>query len=224
VHLDDAVLSEQDVDAISGMSRLEILSIQRTRVPRSLRPSLTKLAHLTWLVLDSVDVPDECTADISRMRQLRRLYLNNCGLSDDGLSRLRLPELAILGLARSHVSATGLQALKGCPKLETLELPSCDLSDASLKALAACTAISNLDVSDNPITDRGLEILSRMPNLGFIQLNRTKISDAGLFAFAQQPIEGRHLEVRGTAVTKAGIAELLAANPLMVIEEGVTLP
>ena len=62
-----------------------------------------------------------------------------------------------------------------------------------------------------------------MPNLDDIRLNNTKITDAGLRVFARQN-RGCILTVKGTCVTNAGVAELLAANPSMVIKDAPSSP
>ncbi len=213
-------ITEEDVLAISEIGELETLTMTRVEAPRSLWSALPRLPNLTWLMVEDVQVEDDGIADIGKARGLTILRLDNCAVTDQGLSYLRgLSQVEVLGLRESHISAVGLGQLKYLPSLSSLDLAGCGLNDESLNALASCRALSSLDVSDNPITDKGLEKLSRMPNLGSIRLNNTKITDAGLRVFARQTTIGRNLTVKGTSVTKAGVAKLLAANPLMHIED-----
>lgn len=214
----DAVIREEDAEAISRMTRVWCLSMTRVKASESLWPSLTHLPKLAWLFFDRVTVPDEGIADISRIRSLTCLGFLNCDIPDEGLARLcDLPKLEELYLSKSHLSVLGLQALRRLPGLECLDLAHCNLCDESMEALAGCTSLSRLNLSDNPITDRGLEILSRTPRSLSIELNNTKITDAGLQVFAQQTNKGYCLHLKGTAVTEAGVRKLLAANPLMDI-------
>ncbi len=218
-------ITDEDIRAISGMGQLETLTMTRVKAAPSLWSVLQRLTKLKWLIVEDVPLEDDGVAAIGKVRGLTRLHLDNCAVTDEGLTHLRgLPELQELGLRQSHISAAGLRQLKDLPKLTTLDLAKCKLTDDSLDALVACTSLRNLDVSDNPISDKGLEILSRIRNLGFIQLKNTKITDAGLRVFAQQTNNGRSLNVKGTSVTQAGVAELLTANPLMVVQDVSSSP
>jgi hypothetical protein len=214
-------LSERDVSAVSEMTQLETLSLDRVAIPPSFCSVLPRLRKLNWLFLQRVEVGDEGTSMIAKVRGLTRLYLDESGVTDEGLFRLRgLEKLRELSLGRSHISARGVRHLQSLPSLSDLNVAGCGLTDTSLAALNYCVALTTLDVSDNPITDKGLEILSRMPHLGVIHLNRTKITDAGLQCFAQQTHNGRSLDAIGTAVTATGVARLRAQNPLMAVRLG----
>ena len=213
-------ISEKDVCAISEMTQLQIISMDRVTVDHSLWNVLPRLKCLKWLILEDIEVKNEGVANVAKARGLTRLYLNNCGMTDENLLYLcRLSELNELGLRQSHFSTTGLRQLKDLPKLTSLDLAKCGLTDECLNALNSCRALSCLDVSDNPITDNGLEILCHIKTLEIIRLNNTQISDAGLQAFAGRTA-GLSLSVKGTTVTKAGMAKLNAVNPFMEVKNG----
>jgi hypothetical protein len=219
LELHDTTIDDRDAQAISEMLQLESLSMVRVRVPGSLWPGLARLETLRWLFLKDIDVSDGGVSEIATMRGLTRLHLDNCGVTDRGLGDLQgLPALRELNLRGSRLSALGLRHLPSLPELQEADLADCGLTDESLNALLPCKSLSSLDVSGNPIADDGLRILSQMQNLGHIRLNRTRITDAGLRAFGEQPTRGRHLEVKGTAITESGIVKLRALNPGMTIE------
>jgi hypothetical protein len=242
--LEKTTLTAQDAEAISDVPLLQMLCVDRMKVPESLWPSLASLKKLDDLLLEDVAVSDRGFAAISKVHSLKRLHLVNCGVTDGRLTCLcRLPELRDLRVSHSQLSADALRHLKNLPELRSLDLSHCRLTSEALGALKdlpkleslnlSHCALSNeavgrliplpsaslwsLDLSDNPITDRALKILARTRILGF-DLNRTKITDAGMLALARPLSLGRMVSVQGTAITEGGVAKALAVNPRMHVE------
>jgi hypothetical protein len=200
LYLDDTVLDPDSAAAISQMDLMH-LTLSRVSAPRGLWTQISKLKKLELLSVDQIELGDEGLLQISQISSLHTLGLRKCGVTRNGLGALRtLPCLRTLHIEGLSDHRGSMRFFKDLVGLEVLSLKSCGLNDSDTIALAQLTLLSSLDVSGNPITDKGLAELCGMKNLTSLALNGTKITDAGL-RYVEERDAPITLEVSHTAVS-----------------------
>jgi hypothetical protein len=122
-----------------------------------------------------VDLPnaasDRAMAAVSRLSQLRQLWLNETAITDEGMTNLRqLTALKELNLRQTKITDHGLINIKGLVGLEKLNLEDCNITDAGLAHLRALTKLSRLNVVDTHVSEKGVTELKRvLPNLKILR-------------------------------------------------------
>ena len=105
---------------------------------------------------------DTTLAEVGRLSQLQRLWLNDASVTDAGLVHLKgLTNLSTLGLGGAQVSDAGLAHLKGLIKLSRLGLNGTQVTDAGLAHLKGLTKLSVLMLDGTQVTDAGISELKR---------------------------------------------------------------
>lgn len=91
---------------------------------------------------------------------------------DDYSFLMEMPKLKNLDLSDCSMSASGLEAISTCLKLETLNLSDCGISNIS--ALSALTNLQVLQIDDNSIND--LSALSKLTALEELHICRNAVT------------------------------------------------
>ncbi len=124
--------------------------------------------------LRGVKVTDEALPELSKLKQLRILFLDRSHVSDAGLKVLRACEnLHALGLQSTAVTDAGLKELRGLGNLRALHLTNTRVTDAGLEELRGLENLRTLDLGGTRTTDRGRkELLAALPKLRIIDSTR----------------------------------------------------
>ncbi len=142
---------------------------------------------------------DPCLVTLSKLLHLQSLKLDECDVSEAGLSALSaLHELRAFSLVRLHQFRYG-GGFSG-------------LTDSCLVPLQGLTQIEQLSLSGNRITDKGLELIAHLPNLATLDLDATDVSDAGIVSL-QSMKNLKAIRLGGTHVTPEGVKKLQEAIP-----------
>ncbi|KAM3822764.1 uncharacterized protein M6D78_018306 [Vipera latastei] len=195
-------LTLSGVHSVDGNRALELVSaLPLTRLGLPGRHTVTdvglaavcRLAGLQELDLtDYIHISDEGLRPLAGLCRLRRLSLAHTRVTDEGLPHLRaLRHLEELRLDRLAVSSARVaHCLAGLPHLQVLSLAGTAVGDSVARlGLAGCRHLLKLNLSNTRLTDRGLRFLAHLP---LVQLN-----------------------LDGSGVSAAGVAELLAACPTL---------
>ncbi|XP_032091097.1 F-box/LRR-repeat protein 14-like [Thamnophis elegans] len=195
-------LTLSGVQSVAGDRALELVSaLPLSRLGLPSRHTVTdvglaavcRLSGLLELDLtDYIHITDEGLRALPGLGRLRRLSLANTRVTDEGLPHVRpLRLLEELRLDRLPVSSAGVaHCLTGLPHLQVLSLAGTAVGDPVARlGLAECRRLLKLNLSDTRLTDQGLRLLAQLP---LVQLN-----------------------LEGSGVTAAGVAELLAACPTL---------
>jgi formylglycine-generating enzyme required for sulfatase activity len=111
-----------------------------------------------------------------------------------------------------------IKRLRQLHHLEAISTIRCGPSDNGLSDLLKLPTLTRLNLSEAGVTDRTAEVLARSTNVSelLVPANRT-FTDVGLRRLAT--VRSLHLlDLRGTAVTAAGVTEVAAALPQCRIE------
>ena len=181
---DNVVEASVDDDAglahLKGLTQLQVLDLNFTRVSDAGLVHLKGLTQLQWLNVSLTAVSDAGLAHLKGLTQLQRLELRNTTVSDAGLAHLKgLTQLQSMDLTGTKVSEAGLAHLKGLTQLQWLELRNTTVSDAGLAHLKGLTQLQWLDLDDTTVSDAGLAHLKGLTQLRELDLSRTKVSEEG---------------------------------------------
>lgn len=101
-------------------------------------------------------------------------------------------------------------------EIRSLWLSRSDITDAALAHLSAAPSLSKLHLRSTRITDDGLRQFQPRPPLRFLDLCLTEIGDNGLRHMAELKelqYPGITIDLRGSRVTMAGVAQFLKSLP-----------
>lgn len=179
------------LEIISGLSLTQLTLPGRHSVTDSGLLFLSKQTLLLELDLtDYTQLTDHGIMKLANMTRLKKLSLSNTQVSDAGLQGLvNLKELQELCLDRTAVTSRGVaNFVTHLPHLQVMGLASTQVGDTVIRrGLVHCPQLLKLNLSKTRITDQGLKFLCRM-HLSQVNLD-------------------------GTGVTLAGIANLISACP-----------
>jgi len=130
--------TDADLEHLKGLTGLERLDLDHTKVTDAGLVHLKGLTALQWLELWGTQVTDAGLEDLKGLQSLQRLSLSYTQVTDAGLAHLK-----------------GLTALQG------LYLMGTQVTDAGLVHLRGLKALQYLNVVDTKVTDAGVEDLRK---------------------------------------------------------------
>ena len=217
-------VTDEGLAAIKGWKKLKRLNVHGTKI------SDTSLEH------------------ISGITSLESLNIGSAMVTDVGLERLTsLPNLKELTMGGNKLGDAGLQALRQMPGLTYLDLSGRQGTDANIWAISisdrgldavltlkelrdlrfGCTSLGIgiegqrfATVSANSVTVRWLEKMKTLSKLEKLTLQGCdRVDDEAIRVLAAFPTL-REVDLKGSAVTDAGLAALRAAKPKIRIYSG----
>jgi hypothetical protein len=195
------------------------VSLSRRPVNPEILNDLAALPALEALNLYETRVKDEDLRAVRSLAQLRSLNLGVCPLiTDAGVEQLlELRELRFLNLGFCRqVTDEGFRSLARLKRLESLNLSLTELTDEAMPQIAELSDLQTLDIDNTRVTDAGLKHLTKLTKLRSIRLVGVSVTDRGLDELARLPL--RHIYLRDTAVTPAGIERFRQARPQCLIK------
>jgi len=150
--------------------------------------------------LSDTQVTDAWLARLTGLTELTVLSLNRTKVTDKGLMRVTgMRNLEAISLNQTLITNVGLMHLHGLTGLRSLDLGRTEINDAGLVELQGFTSLEDLDLGGTDVTNAGLQHLKRLTGLRRLVLRSV---------FADK------------RVTRAGIAELQRAMPLLHVSSG----
>lgn len=163
---------------------------------------------INYVSLSGPSVTDREIDVLQALPEMRSLTLTDCGVTDEGLSRLKSSaSLESLSVEGSGISDRGLIHVVVLPHLEYLSLSNTPVTDVGLAKLRRLSRLQLLRVDGTKVTDDGLVHLKAFRHLETLSLDNTQITDAGLAHLRELPAL-RDLYLENTRVTDEGVAEL----------------
>ena len=200
-HLKKLTIADRQIPSLSflsGMTSLEELNITGCRIGEGMN-AISTLPSLKKLVLNDCGL--STIADLSNALMLTHLDLGNNAIGD--ISALAgMTALEWLDLSENAVG--DLSTLAGLPQLRYLNLSHNAVS--SIVPLTSCAAITELDVSYNSISD--ISAVGNMSGLTHLYAGHNAITSVGALANCTALEE---LDVSNNAVTELSALSGLAA-------------
>lgn len=193
-------ITDEGMAAVKGWKKLKRINLRGTKVTDT---TLEHLANVT--TLEAIDVGFAQITDVGLDRlaplvNLKELVISGNKLTDNGLQALRqFPGLTHLSLGGSQRTDSGLWTIS--------------LTEQGLDAITTLKELRELRLDGMPVTARWLEKLKTLDKLERLSLQGCKRvgDDAAPLLATWSAL--RVLDVKGTAVTEKGLAELRRAKP-----------
>uniref|UniRef100_A0A8C8S9N6 Uncharacterized protein n=1 Tax=Pelusios castaneus TaxID=367368 RepID=A0A8C8S9N6_9SAUR len=220
LHLDATHVSEASLAALAslpGLSTLTLSGVQSVSGDRALQ--LVSGLPLTQLSLPGRHtVTDSGLPFLCCLQGLLEVDLSDfTHITDEGLRHLpQLHRLRRLSLCNTLVTDSGLQHLCGLRHLEELCLDRTAVSSVGVShCITQLPLLRVLGLASTPVGDTVVRLgICHCPQLLKVNLSRTRITDRGLRYLRHLPITQVNLD--GSGVTAAGVANLLATCPSLV--------
>jgi internalin A len=190
--LRDTDVSDEDLRFLAGLTNLQFLDLEQTKITDACAPHFANLKNLMRINLgafrvneDGFGVGDQVLAVLGTLPKLDNIDLRLTKVTDAGMAELaKCQSLQSVSIAGTEVSDAGLVHLAKLKNLKSLSLGVYDegakISDEGLKTIGQMSGLRWLGLSGTPITDAGLPYLSGLKNLESLQLDETKVTSAGL--------------------------------------------
>ena len=174
---------------------------------------LHKSCQLKTMIASFCPFTDTVIKELKRHDTLERLWLDHTQITDNGLAHLvQLTNLQSLSLYGTAVTDEGLVHLKGLTNLKDLSLYDTQVTDVGLAALKDLELV-DFSIPSAAKTDLGLKnYLASLKPPSQLYLSEWKITDAGLIHL-KQLTNLKRLDLIGTKITDAGVADLQMALP-----------
>jgi hypothetical protein len=215
-HSPPASASEARVNAsVPDPSKLELaVRFLRAADPERFgKLTLEEAAALTTLSLRGAKVTDADLANLAAMPLLDTLILHGTAVTDAGLVHLSaLRNLKSLDLRATQVSGAGLSTLATLG-LEALHLTDTRVTGEDLRFVPMQPNLRTLKLNGTSFTDDAVGNLVFAPSVTHLEIDRTAITDAGLRELLAQNRALTRVELRSCAVSMATIAELKKDHP-----------
>ena len=202
-------ITDAGLEYLKGMTELEVLYLNGTRITGAGMVNFKNLKKLRWLELAKTSITDAGLEYLKGLTELEVLYLNGTKITDAGIFNLKdLTGLRQLKLINTSVTDVGLENLRDLNQLELLDLRGRPVTNAGLVNIQPLKKnLQQLWLENTRIGDAGLEYLQGFEKLKQLLLDRTLIGDAGL-EHIKNLTSITELSLRDTHVTDAGLEHL----------------
>jgi len=218
-------VSEEQIVQLAGLPLAKTL--KELSAPFELTPGvldgLKRFPKLDFLVCPATNVDDATLLRLSELKNLTRLGLGSLGrsgaISEQGREAIaRLPVSALLLTDSPIVNRAFLQLLPKMSKLNHVNFYLARLDTDDIPLIASAPKLEIADLVDTGISDAGLAHLAKADKLWQVNVEKNPgVTDAGLDSLAKLP-KLKHVLLRGTKVTAAGIDRLKKSLPRCRIE------
>lgn len=215
-------LGDDALKALEGMSALQELGLNGTKVAGPGLASLVSCGNLHVLSLWGTQITDDSLSHLSRLKDLSRLNIGNTKVTGAGLKNLStLTKLTYLSLDGLTLGAGAFEFVPQMKSLTTLDLSSAKLESAHLTRVALRTGLEVLSlngasINGSLVSDADLRELSALTKLKELYLSATAVTGTGLSSL----IKIRNLErldIEGSSsLTDEGLVAAVRTFPDLV--------
>jgi Leucine-rich repeat (LRR) protein len=179
--------AKEQIGSVSSLRHLSLIDVGITNEDLAALKGLSKL-EILWLS-GNKSITDDGLQELASLTKLNNVDLSYTGINGQGLRHLSgLSELIVLNLERTQCTDETTETVGQMTSLEYLYLSGTKITDDGLKNLKSLNKIGTLWLQGLPITDAGLETLKELPNLRSLWFAEAKVTREGLAKFhAERP-------------------------------------
>jgi Leucine-rich repeat (LRR) protein len=193
-------ITDEGMSAVKEWKQLKRLNLRGTKITDNTLEILTTVPSLESLDIGFAEITDVGLDHLALLQNLRELTIGGNKLTDDGVQLLRqLPQLTYLDLSGSQRTDSGLWSVL--------------LTDGGLESVATLTELQELRIGGTSVSARGLEKLKGLSKLVELNLQRCKRVGDDSIPVLSTFGKLRVLDIKDTAITEQGIAQLRKALP-----------
>jgi Leucine-rich repeat (LRR) protein len=193
-------ITDEGMAAVKGWKKLKKLNLRGTKITDTTLEHLANVTTLESLDVGFAQITDVGLDRLTPLLNLKELAISGNKLTDVGLQALRqLPGLTSLSLGGSQRTDSGLWSIS--------------LTELGLDAITTLKELRELRLDGMPVSARWLEKLKSLSKLERLSLQGCKrLGDDSAPALGSW-LSLRVLDLKGTAITEKGLAELRRAKP-----------
>jgi Leucine-rich repeat (LRR) protein len=193
-------ITDEGMAAVKGWKRLKRLNLRGTKVTDTTLEHLSNVMTLESLDVGFAQITDVGLDRLASLPNLKELVIGGNKLTDTGLQALRqLPSLTSLSLGGSQRTDSGLWTIS--------------LTELGLDTITTLQELRELRLDGMPVTARWLEKLRGLNKIERLSLQGCKrVGDDAVLVLVSWPAL-RILDLKGTAMTEKGLADLRRAKP-----------
>jgi hypothetical protein len=193
-------ITDEGMAAVKGWKRLKRLNLRGTKITDTTLDHIANVATLESLDVGFAQITDVGLDRLAPLENLKELVIGGNKLTDTGLQALRqLPGLTSLSLGGEQRTDSGLWSIS--------------LTEQGLDSIVTLKELRELRLDGRQATARWLEKLRVLGKLERLSLQGCRrVGDAAVPALAAWPSLVL-VDVKGTAITENGVAELRKAKP-----------
>jgi len=205
------IMKDEGLTDIATLKALRALSLDGTKVGFDKIPNVADL-KLATLSLARCPVSNDGLSQISKIRQLKHLFLSFTKITEVGKEIEQLSNLEFLDLSFTNVAEGGLEHIVQLPNLRSLNLAGTKVSFSRIDVGGKLPKLVSLDLSDTPINLAGIKIVSELKRLEDLNLQGTRVGDDEL-EHLSSCCTLKYLDIRNTRVSDVGVANARRSMP-----------
>lgn len=193
-------ITDEGMEALKNWKRLKRLNLRGTKITDTTLEHLANVTTLESLDAGFAQITDVGLDRLAPLQNLKELVIGGNKLTDVGLQSLRqFPGLTSLSLGGSQRTDSGLWTIS--------------LTESGLDAIMTLKSLRELRLDGMPVSSRWLEKLKGLNRLERLSLQGCKrLGDDAAPLLASWP-SLLILDLKGTAMTEKGLADLRRAKP-----------
>ncbi len=193
-------ITDEGMAALKGWQKLKRLNLRGTKITDTTLEHLSNVTTLEALDIGFAQITDVGLDRLTALPNLKELVIGGNKLTDTGLQALRqLPTLTSLSLGGTQRTDSGLWTIS--------------LTELGLDTITTLKELRELRLDGMPVTARWLEKLKALNKLERLSLQGCKrVGDDALPLLAAWATL-RTLDLKGTALSEKGLAELRRVKP-----------
>lgn len=205
-----ANITDDGVKHLAGLSRLQVLQLQNTKLTDASMPTIGRLVKLTELSMPGNDITDAGIKELSEL-ELHVVHLGITRISGTGLSHLAHMPIETLGLSHcSLIDNDAMEELRRFSKLKTVWLSATRITDLGLSRITNLP-LEYLAIGQCRVTDECKHSIQQLESLRELHFHYTGTTDDFLLAVGQ--LQNLERVVISNRCTLEGIVKLQELNP-----------
>lgn len=200
------LMTDRGMVHIASIPRIESLSLYAPKLSDRGMKEFERMPYLKELTLKCPRVTGRGVVHLLRLPLLRDLEIEGSRFDEESFESFQFAvNLEILSFDGTDIPNDSLSILLELPKLKDLSLENTNLTDLGVQQLGGFES------------DAGVVFLRSCETLQHLSLVNSKVTDISL-GIAKSLPQLKSLDVRGTRVTKAGVAALQKQRPALSIQ------
>ena len=189
IKITNRVLTARDAALFSDLKHLEGIILKDVEVPEAFWKSLSKMDDVRNLYLVNVSIDGGGLAYIGALETLEYLHIDDASkIQDEDLVALqRLTNLRMLTLHQADVRGEGLTHIGNPDGLIGLGLGDSSLTPQGMSVVEGFTGLRVLNLEGTQIGNEGAEYLLGLTNLVWLDLSDTEVGGDGFAGFGYPP-------------------------------------
>jgi Leucine-rich repeat (LRR) protein len=224
---DDFVV--QVVPKLRRVASLHTLGLRDTLISDAALANIAELTQLEHLYIGTgseapgiTTITDKGLAQLSTLRRLRGLTVNNCSIDGSALVHLgMLRRLEWLYMRHTNFNDAAAHHLRQFPRLHRLDLWNTSITDAAIDDICELDRLEDLYLPDNRLTDAAAPKLAKLTRLKVLDVSETQFSDHGVEQL-QSLTQLRELAISNTQIDNPKIDRFRKLQDLVLAETRIS--